>query len=273
MTRAPDELFAPRYASRPGRRRDVFASDDPHEDAAITIDDYLWLARRQGHVCLIDTGFSARVGQRRQRALLRDPIDSLHLLGVDPAGVQDAVLTHFHYDHAGNFDRLPQARFHVQESEMHYATGAHMAQRTLNAAYEPVDVGALVALVYQGRVQFHNGDAAVTDGISVHHVGGHTMGQQFVRVFTQRGWVVVASDAAHFYEGVMSCRPVRLAFDTGALVRGYDRIRALADSDDHIVPGHDPAVMRSYAAPQPQLDGIAVSLHLAPRAPAAPMNN
>lgn len=262
----PYELFAMRYATRSGRPAELFLGGDPH-DLPFAIDYYVWLARRPGHVCLIDTGFCEAVGRKRHRALLRDPIDSLELLECDRTQVQDVVLTHFHYDHAGNFDRLPNARFHVQEREMQYATGRHMAHPVFSAAYEVEDVNALVRQVFQGKVRFHDGDGALTDGITLHHVGGHTMGQQFVRVFTRRGWVIVASDASHFYEGYMSCRPLRLAFHVGDMVRGFERIRALAESDDHVVPGHDAEVMNRYAAPSPELQGIAVRLDEPPRPP------
>jgi glyoxylase-like metal-dependent hydrolase (beta-lactamase superfamily II) len=140
-----------------------------------------------------------------------------------------------------------------------------MAHQVFSAAYEVDDVAALVRQVFQGRVRFHDGDSSLSDGITLHHVGGHTMGQQFARVFTRRGWVIVASDASHFYEGYMSCRPLRLVFHVGDMIRGFERIRELAESDDHVVPGHDAAVMRRYAAPSPQLEGIAVRLDDPPR--------
>jgi glyoxylase-like metal-dependent hydrolase (beta-lactamase superfamily II) len=263
----PYELFALRYATRPARAEDLFLAADPHEGAR-AVDYFVWLARRSGHVCLIDTGFGAAAGERRRRELLRDPIDSLELLGTDRTRVQDVVLTHFHYDHAGNFDRLPNAIFHVQESEMRYATGPHMARKPLNAAYEPDEVASLVRHVFQDRVKFHDGESAVSDGITLHHVGGHTAGQQFVRVFTRRGWVIVASDASHFYDGYLSCRPLRLAFDVGDMVRGFERIRAFAESDAHVVPGHDPAVMNQYPAVSPALEGVAVRLDVNPCATA-----
>jgi glyoxylase-like metal-dependent hydrolase (beta-lactamase superfamily II) len=265
----PYELFALRYATRAGSRAEFFLGD-PHQDAPMGLDYYVWLARRPGHVCLIDTGFSEDAARRRGRHLLRNPIEALELLGVRASAVDDVVLTHLHYDHAGNFDRLTHARLHLQEREMHYVTGPHMGQRSHNAAYDVEDVNALVRQIFKGRVQFHAGDAALGDGITLHHVGGHTMGQQFVRVFTRRGWVLLASDASHFYEGYLCCRPMALVFHLDEMLRGFERLRAMADSDDHVVPGHDPQVMDRYAAPSAVLEGIAVRLDEAPRRPLQP---
>jgi glyoxylase-like metal-dependent hydrolase (beta-lactamase superfamily II) len=259
----PYELFALRYATRVGRRPEFFMGGDPH-DEPMAIDYFVWLARRPGHVCLIDTGFNEAMGRKRRREFLRDPIDSLEMLGTRPDQVQDCIITHFHYDHAGCFDRLPNAQYHVQDSEMQFATGRHMAKKVFSAAYEVDDVTGLVRKVFDGRVTFHDGDSQLTDGISLHHVGGHTMGLQFARVFTKRGWVSVASDAAHFYEGYQCCRPLPLVFHVGDMVRGFERIRELADSEDHVVPGHDALVMKKYPAPSPQLEGIAVLLDVPP---------
>jgi glyoxylase-like metal-dependent hydrolase (beta-lactamase superfamily II) len=266
MAPVPYELFALRYATRGGHRPEFFLATDVH-DEPLSIDYYVWLARRPGHVCLIDTGFSVATGRKRRRELLRDPIEALSLLGTDSSEVQDVVLTHFHYDHAGNVDRLPNARFHVQDREMQYATGRHMAHKVLNASYDPKEVGTLVEKVFQGKVQFHDGDAMLSDGIALHRVGGHTMGMQVVRVFTQRGWVVLASDASLFYEGYLCCQPTRVLFHLGDTMQGYERIRAIAESDDHVVPGHDVRVMQIYAPPSPALDGIAVRLDGPPREP------
>ena len=39
--------------------------------------------------------------------------------------VTHAFFTHLHYDHVGGFDQFPQARFHVQDREVAFATGRH----------------------------------------------------------------------------------------------------------------------------------------------------
>ena len=46
----------------------------------------------------------------------------------------------------------------------------------------------------------------------------------------------------------------------GEMLEGFDRLLALAPDECHIVPGHDPLVMKLYLAPSPELEGIAVRL-------------
>ena len=257
------ELFALRYATRNGRRPEFFLGGDPH-DVPMSIDYFVWLARSANHVCLIDTGFNEAMAGKRRREFLRDPIDALSLLEVTPDRIDDVILTHFHYDHAGNFDRFPKSRFHVQDREMAFATGRHMVHRVFRAPYEVDEVTGLVRLVYAGRVTFHDGDAEISSGLTVHHAGGHTAGMQFVRVHTARGWVVVASDVSHFYANFQENRPLPQVFHVGDTVEGYRRLREMAPTEDHIVPGHDPLVMQKYSAPSAELEGIVVRLDTVP---------
>ena len=119
----------------------------------------------------------------------------------------------------------------------------------------------MVRRVYAGRVRFHDGDAELAPGVSVHLIGGHTMGLQVVRVATRRGWVVVASDASHFYANMEEIRPFPIVYNLTDMVEGYDRLRALADSPEHIIPGHDPLVLERYPAPSNSaLQGIVARL-------------
>jgi glyoxylase-like metal-dependent hydrolase (beta-lactamase superfamily II) len=88
---------------------------------------------------------------------------------------------------------------------------------------------------------------------------------QFVRVHTGRGWVVLASDVSHYYENMEAGRPFTAAFHIGDMLDAYDALHAAAPSPQHVVPGHDPLVMRRYPAPSPALEGLAVRLDVPPR--------
>ncbi len=258
------EVFAIKYATRQAQRRDHFVGGDPH-DALMPMDYFVWLIRNQHRTIVVDTGFNATVAQRRKRELLRTAKEGLSLMGVDAGAVQDVVITHMHYDHVGTFDDFPQAKFHLQDAEMGFATGRHMCHDYMNHPYEVDEVVGMVRLVYKDRVKFHNGTAELAPGVSLHHIGGHTAGLQSVRVMTQRGWVVLASDASHYYEHMRSKRLFTLAFNLADMLNGYRTLSELADSDDHIIPGHDPLVMQHYPAPNPQLEGVVVRLDVPPR--------
>jgi len=255
------EVYALRYATVARRPEENFIAADPHE-GPMSMDYFVWAILGQGEAIVVDTGFTAAAAGRRRRVFLRCPTEALQTLGVDAQAVQDVVITHLHYDHAGNLDKFPAARFHLQEAELAFATGPCMCEPFLRHAYDVDDVVQMVRNVYAGRVAFHRGDVELRPGISLHRIGGHTDGLQAVRVHTQRGWVVLASDATHYAENFRRRSPFPIVYHVGDMLRGYDRLRMLADSDDHVVPGHDPAVLRRYPAAREGSQDI-VALHVA----------
>ena len=253
------EVYAIKYAHHARRARENFIGGDPH-DGPMPLDYFVWLVRGEGREIVVDTGFSAAVAAKRGREHLRCPTEGLKRLGTDARGVKDVVITHLHYDHVGNFDLFPSAMLHLQDLEMHYATGRYMADECFRGAYEVEDVVGMVRRVYDGRVRFHQGDSELAPGLTLHLVGGHTMGLQAVRVMTRRGAVVLASDASHFYANMEQVRPFPIVWSVADMVDGYRRLRSLAESAQHIIPGHDPLVMERYPAPAASLQGIAVRL-------------
>ena len=132
---------------------------------------------------------------------------------------------------------------------MNYATGRHMAQPVFSGAFEVEDVVGMVRSTYAGRVRFHDGDAEIAPGVSLHLIGGHTMGLQVVRVATRRGWVVLASDASHFYANMEQVRPFPIVYSVADMVEGYARLRALADSPGAHHSGARPAGAGALSRP------------------------
>ena len=264
MEKLPNyEVYAIRYATRAAKRSDNFIGGDPH-DGPMPMDYYVWVAIGPERTFLIDTGFNAEVALTRKREFLRCPIESLKLVGVSGETVSDVILTHLHYDHVGNFSLLPAATFHLQEAELHYAVGRYMRYQRLRHSYEVDDVVGVVRANYAGRVIFYNGDAELAPGLTIHPAPGHSAGLQFVRVHTQRGWVVLASDVSHFYENMEAERPYVTVFHVGQMLEGFDKLRASAPSPQHIVPGHDPLVMERYAPARSGLEGVVARLDIAP---------
>jgi glyoxylase-like metal-dependent hydrolase (beta-lactamase superfamily II) len=199
---------------------------------------FVWLVRGHGRELVVDTGFSAAMAAKRGRQHLRCPSEGLRMLECDVTAVEDVVITHLHYDHVGNFELFPRAAFHLQELEMRYATGRYMCQECFSGAFEAEDVVGMVRRVYEGRVQFHDGDAQLMPGVSLHLIGGHTMGLQVARVE----------------------RPFPIVWSVADMVDGYRRLRALAESPAHVIPGHDPLVLQRYPAPAKALEGVVARL-------------
>jgi glyoxylase-like metal-dependent hydrolase (beta-lactamase superfamily II) len=240
------EVFAIRYGQMTARTRvDNFIMTDRH-DEPMPLDYYIWVIRNAERTFVVDTGFDHEEAGLRGRELLRLPREGLEMLGIDANTVTDVIISHMHYDHAGTLDDFPAATFHLQEKEMQYATGRHMCHAPMAHAYTANHVTSLVHKVFEGRVAYYDGSCEIAPGISVHLIGGHTMGVQCVRVKTARGDVVVASDAAHFYENMEATSPFIIAYSVADMVDGYETMRRLASTNAHIIPGHDPLVMAKY---------------------------
>jgi glyoxylase-like metal-dependent hydrolase (beta-lactamase superfamily II) len=257
------ELFAIKYATHQRGAHESFVFRDIH-DMPMPLDFYVWVARSPEKTFVIDTGFSEETGRRRDRAILRNPREGLAAIGVDAAAVEHVILTHMHYDHVGNFEIFPRATFHLQDREMAYATGRCMCHARLRAPFDVENVTGVVRELYRGRVEFHDGFEQLDSGLSVHLVGGHSHGLQIVRVHTARGWVVVASDAAHLYAHMETGNPFPVVLNVGEMLEGHRTCRKLADSARHVVPGHDPLVLQRYPAPSSELEGIAARLDAMP---------
>ena len=119
-------------------------------------------------------------------------------------------------------------------------------------------------MVYGDRAIFHDGDDDLFDGITLHHLPGHARGLMAVRVHTKRGWIVLASDTAHYYESVEKEFVFQTHENIFEMLESYRKLVKLGGNLTRIVPGHDPEVMERYPAPSADLQGIVVALDEAP---------
>jgi glyoxylase-like metal-dependent hydrolase (beta-lactamase superfamily II) len=257
-------IFAIKYGRHDRPARDNFIGGDPH-DVPMPLDYFVWAVVGESRTFIVDTGFDAAMGAKRGRTITNPIETGLKQIGVQCDTVEDVILTHMHYDHAGNNSLFPRARYHVQDREMAYCTGRCMCHGALSHPFAVEDVKSMVDRVFDARVQFHDGASSITPGLSVHWVGGHTNGLQIVRVHTERGWVVLASDASHFYANMQQRRPFPIVYNVGDMLAGYATAYNLADSEAHVIPGHDPEVLKLYPAHSKETQGWIARLDIAPR--------
>ena len=72
--------------------------------------------------------------------------------------------------------------------------------------------------------------------------------------------MVLASDASHFYDNVEENAPYPIVHDVAGMLAGFTRLRSLATSPEHIIPGHDPKVMERYPAASVAAEGVVARL-------------
>src|SRR5690606_4740950 len=179
--------------------------------------------------------------------ITRPVLEGLRDAGIDHLTVEDVILTHLHYDHAGSLGTFPNARLHVQHAEMAFATGRRVCDRAVRAPFDDEPVAQLVRKLYADHLVCHEGDHEFAPGFELRLCVGHTTGLQAVVCDTERGPVVLASDAAHLYANITREIPFPIFIDEEAYSRAQDRVMTLAGGSlDHVIPGHDPLVLTCF---------------------------
>ena len=246
------EVYAIRYAEHSRMRSENYIFGDPHDEMT-SIAYYVWVIKGAHGTFVVDTGFDEKAAKERGRKIIHSVGEGMQALGVAPEKVEHVIATHMHWDHAGNYDLFPNARYHLQDTEMAYCTGRCMCHQMLRVPFSEDDVHAMVAKVYAYRVDFHDGTEELAPGITVHKIGGHSKGLMSVRVKTRRGYVVLASDACHLYSHIDEGRVFPITYSVADTLEGYKTLLKLASSRRHLVPGHDPEVLKLYPPAQPHL--------------------
>lgn len=241
-------IDAIRYARHDRSAAANFAAPVDDHDLAMPLDYFVWAIHRDGHPpVIVDTGFGEEAAVARGRVITRSVNDGLREAGIDHLLVEDVILTHLHYDHAGSLSTFPNARFHVQDAEMAFATSRHILDEPTRAPFDGEPVAQLVRKLYADHVVFHDGDEEFAPGIRLFKLPGHTAGLQAVMCDTARGPVVLASDAAHLYANITRDIPFPIFVDETAYSRAQERLMKLAGGSlDHVIPGHDPLVLACF---------------------------
>jgi len=259
------EIYAVHYGHHDRKGHENFIGGDPHETGNMPLDYFVWVIQGGGKTFVLDTGFAPDMQKKRGRQIIRPVAEGLESIGVEPSKVSDVIISHMHYDHAGNIPLFANARFHIQDAEMRFVTGRSMCHSVIRHSFEAEHVSQMVTRVFNDKVQFHDGVDELAPGLTLHKVGGHTKGLQVTRVKTKRGFVVLASDAAHLYANLDRNHPYPTLVDVDDYMEAFVTIRKLASSEAHIVPGHDPDVLKRYPLAKSGLAGV-VRLDVEPKA-------
>ncbi|MEN2738382.1 N-acyl homoserine lactonase family protein [Microbacterium sp. X-17] len=240
------EVYALRYYTRQAQRDHEFHREAMYAeqfDDDLYMDYSFWLVRNEERIVLVDCGFDKARAAAKGRHQLQDPVELLAVLGVAPEDVDEVIVTHMHYDHVGNIELFPNAQVTMARAEYEYWTGPYGARELMQIIVDPIETAIVTRLKEAGRLTLVEDEAEVAPGIRVERVGGHTPGQLIVEIQGTAGTIILASDAAHYYDEIDLDRPYNLFVDLGELYGGYDRLRELDRRDGTtVVAGHDPRV-------------------------------
>jgi len=207
---------------------------------------------------LVDTGFKDGISMTgRPFDDFERPPAVLAKLGFTPEDVDLVVLTHLHFDHAGNFDVFPNAKIIVQQREYDEwlrviasltDTSAGKASWTLSS----LDVAVFPRLeraIAEGRVQLVDGDTPIAPGITCRLAADtHTFGSQWLAVSTPDGPYAIAGDCVYRYANVERMwPPAYLQGNPWNMLAAFREMLAFVDGNvDRIIPGHDLEIFQRY---------------------------
>jgi glyoxylase-like metal-dependent hydrolase (beta-lactamase superfamily II) len=225
------------------------------------------------HVAMVDVGYNDRdygkvLGDRFAVENWHDPEVVLSEIGLAPEDVDTCFITHAHFDHFGNVEAFPKAKFYIQEREIAkwvWAMSLPDRLRWMMVAVDPGDIVRGVELARDKRLVTVNGALSdVLPGIDLHPADdSHTWGSMWVTVRndgnapSEDTWVL-AGDLVYVFENIHGpggavgekeiYTPVGLAVGSQAnLVLATEEMMKQVGYDSHrVVPVHEERIRDTF---------------------------
>jgi glyoxylase-like metal-dependent hydrolase (beta-lactamase superfamily II) len=212
---------------------------------------------------LVDTGLPEEERSRKWHPYTNPRIseaqrieNALAARGAKPEDIELVILTHLHWDHAGNTSPFTNAKFVVSREELRYAIDPCPIHYV---AYEAVQLGIepafLKTLPRTSTIDML--EREIFPGIVAIPTPGHTSGSISLVVTTTEGPYVITGDAVACYANLegdpthgLTYLPTGIYTDLLAMWSSMALIDAKALwKKDHVLPGHDSKVFQHPCYP------------------------
>jgi glyoxylase-like metal-dependent hydrolase (beta-lactamase superfamily II) len=191
-------------ASMPPEKWAAFGvkADEVQESRVMT-----FLVRSQGKNILVDAGVGAHGLWRFGEGHL---LESLKELDVTPEEIDFVVPTHLHLDHVGWFTTstpdgpvptFPNAKYLFQKEDWEFFVEkdyfASRPESPLNWMSQKMFETAVIPMKDTGLMDLIGPEAIITDGVTILHTPGHTLGSVSILVQNGSEAALLIGDAAH----------------------------------------------------------------------------
>lgn len=159
---------------------DLISVTNKEESKVISIPTWALLIEHQNGKILFDTG-------RKDHELLKK---ELLKCNVVPEQIDTVVLSHLHFDHAGNIDLFKNATIYVQNKEL---------EECINNGDKPYNRGAYVKnpMILHNKWKIIDGEYRLIEGVTLIPFYGHTKGLQGMLIELKHQNILVCSDACY----------------------------------------------------------------------------
>lgn len=216
---------------------------------------FLWVVQGDGKTILVDVGMSTKHAEEYNHEVVKafgkacafripsekEPAAQLTAMGISPDDVQTVILTHLHLDHSLNLPFFPKAQV-VMSRRAWEAVSAPAHPALVPPPAYPREVLDFLQREHHKRLRLVEDGEEIVPGIRCFRLGGHCPDQTVVTVETSLGEVILASDAAIFYDSLELGHP-----SSGYnLVEGYEALDWIKERGGIVIPGHDWKTLERY---------------------------
>ena len=206
----------------------------------IPVPAFLLVHPEEGPV-LIDTGFAyghlpMEILQNVAWAPSLGLRSQVAALGFDPDGIGKVILSHLHFDHAGQLDDFPNAAVCLREAELRAAFPPSRGDYVI-ADYANLPERRIERIPDEGDYDFF-GDGSLICLDTKGHSPGH---QSFLVRLPNTGDVLLTVDAAHLHQYFETDIFYQDAWDVQKAGAAAARLKELSGHCAVTLFGHDPA--------------------------------
>jgi len=181
-----------------------------------------------------DTGYLPGSNPNASKVTLGDQLAQLK---IKPEQVKYVGISHFHADHTGQLDTVPNATLLIGQKEWEAITAAKPMAGANVAGFKHWISGG-------GKVEPQAADKDVFgDGsVMILRTPGHTPGHQALLVrLKEKGPVILVGDAAHFHENYESNGVPGFNYDRADTIASLERIKQIEKNlKATVIIQHDP---------------------------------
>lgn len=205
----------------------------------IPVPAYLLMHPTQG-IILIDCGFNYdHLPLEMKKGVAWSPLQKittqLQMLGYEAKDVKHVILSHLHFDHAGQMKDFSHATFHIRKSEWEAAISSSRSDYILEDFMDARN------FEFDFLEEEKDVDLFQDNSLICLSTPGHSPGNtSFLISLNNFGKVLLTADAAHMQQYFNSNQYYQDAWNVEKMEQSIEKLKQLEQDCSLVIFGHDP---------------------------------